>query len=139
MIQTVSQKINEFSLKYRKLLLAGMLVFLIIWFGYQVAFGTNESSYRMGFTQAATDWGCLGTPSDKPGEDCGYGYFNPTDDVCYASNPHVDNVTACDDGYIAGYVHWCSSDQKDCVNLVKHVGFPEIVQTLKLKASEIAH
>jgi hypothetical protein len=97
----------------------------------QVAYATNESSYKKGFNEAATDWSCLAHPPTQPGADCGYIEFDPGD-ICYSNNTrdHIDNVTACDDGYIMGFVHWCSSDQNACVNLVKHTGFPEVVRTI---------
>jgi hypothetical protein len=76
---------------------------LVAYFIYQVAFATNESSYRKGFNEAKTDWNCLATSGD-----CDYPYFN-SGDVCYPKN--IDNMTACNDGYIAGFVNWCGNSQ----------------------------
>ena len=87
----------------------------------QTAFATNEGSYQEGYHQAISFYGpyCAGDPNaDGPG--C------PANDAaisaCYKGTVDdkygtVTNSTACMDGYMNGWKHWCKGNVKDCADM----------------------
>jgi hypothetical protein len=79
---------------YERLITAGGIATLIAIFTYQVAYGTNESSYKWGFKNGFQSSKC------DPGM---RGKCSAVDsfDACSTANP-VTNVTACEDGFAQG-------------------------------------
>jgi hypothetical protein len=63
---------------------------------------TNEHDYQAGFKAAEGDY------ADCTNGGCDLRYGN--DVVDYCSGSAIDNLTACQDGYINGWKHWCESD-----------------------------
>ncbi|MGC2683922.1 MAG: hypothetical protein WA323_18845 [Candidatus Nitrosopolaris sp.] len=100
---------------------ASAIAALVAVFCYQVAYGTNESSYNYGFKTATYASKCLAHPS-FPGDDCSRSYISP-DWGCSpdseATSNVVTNQTACNDGFVTGFVHWCASDMQGCIGQVK--------------------
>jgi len=108
--------------KKQEWLITGALIALILaGLGYQWVYGTTESSYKRGYWLGFFDYSCL-NPSD--GEPCSGQYAHQMSDLCSVINAGSDtilsgitNSTACKDGYIDGWAHWCKTDAKDCDTL----------------------
>jgi hypothetical protein len=82
-----------------------------------IAHATNESSYQYGLKQGFSDYNTAVTNSadaDMPSSSW---------DVQTCQH-HVDNSTACVDGYIDGWKHWCKSDGVDCGTWAANKIFP---------------
>ncbi|MGC2685579.1 MAG: hypothetical protein WA323_27290 [Candidatus Nitrosopolaris sp.] len=81
---------------------------------YQVAYGTNESSYKYGYNAGRNNpySGCL--------------YFDgDCDDAVHDSCQLWNTVTsACVDGFVNSWKHWCSTDMITCAKLVVENAFP---------------
>jgi len=89
--------------KQNRILLGLTIAALIEIFFYQVAYATNESSYKLGFNNAMVEYHCYAHTSMKPGEDCGYIELAPSD-ACYTqNNPQMTNKTVCSDGFYNGF------------------------------------
>jgi hypothetical protein len=74
-----------------------------------IAHATNEGSYRFGYSAGYDDYhNCFIGDCSPPSNDEALG-------ICIVGNQAVTNSTACLDGYIQGWQHWCKSDTKDCV------------------------
>lgn len=100
-------------------------------FIYQVAYGTNESSYKFGYRTGKYDYPNCTLPADKSNGEiadcfgpsqCNYfsnntifgGVYNYTNGLYYpVSQGHVTNPTACVDRYINGWNHVCKPGAKD--------------------------
>ncbi|MFZ0514399.1 MAG: hypothetical protein WAM14_22535 [Candidatus Nitrosopolaris sp.] len=54
---------------------------------------------------------------NKEDDDCGMGLTYGPDNDC--SSTRETNMTACADGYYNGFIHWCSTDVKDCADKLK--------------------
>jgi hypothetical protein len=74
----------------------------------QLAYATNESSYNYGFKQGFSDYNTpvVNIDADDP---------TPNIDVQACDNSvlggsALTNSTACIDGYIDGWQHWCKMD-----------------------------
>jgi hypothetical protein len=91
-----------------------------------LAYATNESSYQSGYKNAIQVSSCIATQiRTDSGDDCsrgtvsyywGCGVDNPSDTGNISA---VTNKTACNDGFINGFVHWCGTDQKGCAVVLK--------------------
>jgi hypothetical protein len=94
-----------------------------------LAWATNESSYNAGYKNAMQVAKCTATQVfTNNGDDCGRGevsYYwtcgiqNPSDTGDISA---VTNKTACDDGAVNGFVHWCSTDNNGCAAVIKSGG-----------------
>lgn len=82
-------------------------------------YGTNEGSYKYGFNNAVSDFtNCyIGWTSS---EGCFLnGHYEPIAECYVGAGPGiVTNSTACTNGYIIGWEHWCQKNTKDCVGLI---------------------
>ena len=110
---------------------------LVAIFFYQACFAkaTNESSYRWGYDNAVAEYKCLAHVT--PDGDCGVTTATSSGDFCWS---HVSNATACNDGFFSGYVHWCASDMKSCINFLKqNIGaradYPSTTKAMEYKWS----
>jgi hypothetical protein len=101
-----------------RLITIGMIAILATTFSYQVAFGTNESSYSWGYTGAVSIYQCAARAIQDPHEDCNDGQDYYPSAICWTRN-EITNLTACNDGYLDGYAHWCASDEKHCAQLIR--------------------
>jgi hypothetical protein len=88
-----------------------LAAFLVRYFAYQVAYGTNESSYQHGYRTAIAIYECGVIQTS----DCD----TPTSDDVNTVCVNTSNSTACMDGYLNGWSHWCSTDSKDCATLAQ--------------------
>jgi hypothetical protein len=86
--------------------------------GTQLAYATNESSYKIGFNGAVTLYHCFAHRPTAQDEDCGMVSNSSPSYECW-SDKSMTNTTACNDGYIAGFVHWCTSDENGCISIFK--------------------
>jgi hypothetical protein len=97
--------------KKEKILLIGLVALLIGYGIYQTVYATNESSYKTGYSLGSDDsnWkrACTDFESD-----------------CNTSCGVTSNDTACTDGYIVGWEHWCSGNLELCEKLVMNGLFP---------------
>jgi hypothetical protein len=78
-----------------------------------IARATNERSYKWGFSVGFSDYNhCF----DINALDCSPPNNDAPLEVCVSNpvNHEVTNSTACIDGYIQGWQHWCKLDLKDC-------------------------
>jgi hypothetical protein len=89
-----------------------------------LSYASNEGSYKYGFNSAVSDYetcyqGWMGT------EGCSIGSDQPISE-CYvgAGSGNVTNSTACTDGYMNGWKHWCNHNAKDCAELTTSDLFP---------------
>jgi hypothetical protein len=115
---------------------------LVAMFFYQVGFAkaTNESSYQVGFSAAYSGYDCYATDPD-----CDAPTTNATDECSlplpsYDQSAHwglapgfshmqlkdvpllkdvLTNSTACEHGFIDGFVHWCSLYTIHCSRLLR--------------------
>jgi hypothetical protein len=82
---------------------------------------TNEHDYKAGFDVAVAQYSCKG--------DC----QNPTDidavAACGIGKPlgwyTITNSTACEDGYLNGWKHWCKTNAQACVGICNTTLFLE--------------
>jgi hypothetical protein len=103
-----------------------MLVILFVGLavGPTLSYATNEGSYKYGFNNAVSDYetcyqGWTGT------EGCNIGSDEPISECYVGAGPgNVTNSTACFDGYMNGWKHWCRENAKDCVGLTTADIFP---------------
>jgi hypothetical protein len=80
-----------------------------------IAHATNEGSYIFGYSAGYDDYhNCFIGDSTRIG-DCSPPSNDEALGICVVGNQAVTNSTACLDGYIQGWQHWCKSDTKDCV------------------------
>jgi len=93
------------------------LLLLLIIANTANAFTNNQSSYKFGFDAGfgsyqlgVTNHGEDGPPdSDTINADC----------ISMAHLAHIINSTACFDGFLDGWTHWCGMHERDCaVNAV---------------------
>lgn len=103
-----------------KIVTIALVAFLVGMFCYQVAYGTNKSSYHYGWLAGFGTYQCRITEGGCDGPGVSSNDIN-TDCVGLAANSggQDTNSTACTDGFIAGFVHWCGIHQKDCVSVFK--------------------
>jgi hypothetical protein len=107
--------------KQEKIATIALAAFLAAMFCYQVAYGTNESSYKYGYGQGKSEWvNCTDFDAD-----CSDGLSDCHSPVTtYAKNStsgyydirtdHYDimtNTTACIDGYVHAWNHVCNQKQ----------------------------
>jgi hypothetical protein len=92
----------------------------------QHAFATNESSYQYGlfrgfddYQDGAHDASSSGPPAGPDIEGC--------NTAGHDSDPRTTNSTACKDGYLDGWEHWCKSDGVYCAFYVAGGDYPIIV------------
>jgi hypothetical protein len=102
----VSKRTNRICIA---LVIAGFIAYGF----YQVVYATNDESYRFGYNFATENWGA-GTPLKS---DQIWG-------LCNDQTRGISNETACVDGIVNGWEHWCKSDTSDCVNDMLHLEFP---------------
>jgi len=127
------------SKKTNRICLGLAIAALVAIFCYQVAYGTNEISYRFGYKTTVNTASCIATQiRTDNGDDCNRGIMSPTWVCGYPNDPDADNAlninpntgfytpkivvtnqTACNDGFYNGFVHWCSTDVKGCVDVLK--------------------
>ncbi|MFZ0221600.1 MAG: hypothetical protein WAM42_07890 [Candidatus Nitrosopolaris sp.] len=108
-----------------------LAAFLVGYFCCQVAYGTNESSYKYGFNTAIDNLTNLITV--PPSWNTQVPNICDTQDGCPGSDDaqnycltgqvaKVTNSTACIDGYVNGWRHWCTEDSyknaEYCTDLV---------------------
>lgn len=89
------------------LVLVGSVTVVAI--GTQLAYATNESSYKFGFQQGKTQYSQCTYRGDED-EPCDSGYSSCTGTWNNAITI-VTNVTACIDGYIHAWNHVCNPAQ----------------------------
>ena len=90
-----------------------------------IADATNEGSYKFGFSVGFSDYNhCFDNDADAL--DCSPPDNDTPLQVCVNNpvNHEVTNSTACIDGYVQGWQHWCKSDAKDCVDFMLSGHFP---------------
>ena len=90
-----------------------------------IAHATNEGSYKFGFSVGFSDYNhCFDNDADAL--DCSPPDNDAPLQVCVNNpvNHEVTNSTACIDGYVQGWQHWCKSDAKDCVDFMLSGRFP---------------
>jgi hypothetical protein len=78
-----------------------------------IAHAKNESSYKYGFETGFESYQCV----SKNG-DCDDPSSDNINTICLNKSPLmviVSNSTACMDGYLNGWAHWCESDAKNCI------------------------
>jgi hypothetical protein len=112
--------------KKEKLALIGLVAILVGYGIYQTAYGTNESSYKIGYHYGFDSYACSTNPH-SPDKGCDGPDPSQANIVSICSgvgNPAITNSTACIDGYYNGFVHWCSADAKDCAMMVKQGDAP---------------
>jgi hypothetical protein len=96
--------------------------------GAQLAHATNESSYKAGYWLGFNNYKC--TTLDDP---CSGPFASQMSNECAVGPGDVQgwavtNSTACTDGYIDGFTHWCSQDTKDCAWEIKEGNAPAMTQ-----------
>jgi hypothetical protein len=90
-----------------------------------LAYATNESSYKYGYSSAFNNYKCATTG------DCDMvSSQSPVYDLCVIGQK-VTNTTACSDGYVNGWTAWCKTDTKDCLSNVLYGNFPDVNHVLK--------
>jgi hypothetical protein len=105
-----------------------LAAFLIGMFLYQVAYGTNESSYQYGYKAGREGYQCSNYDADCSNglESCvvhiyyGTGYVKDANSSSYG----VTNQTACDDGFVHGWKQWCNPDLALCAKFFLGNIFP---------------
>jgi hypothetical protein len=104
-----------------------LLLPLLLLMTTTLAWATNESSYKEGFNNAFDGYNCVQT------EDCDIIANNGGELICnnQLDNPHVSNSTACIDGYVDGWKHWCNIDMKDCLADILVGYFPDVNHVLQ--------
>jgi hypothetical protein len=88
-----------------------------------LAYATNESSYRYGYSTTFNAYKCNIT------DDCDMINSDPLNG-CWTING-VTNETACADGNVDGWKAWCKTDIKNCLDNVLNGNFPDIHHVLK--------
>jgi hypothetical protein len=84
-----------------------------------LAYATNESSYLVGYQQATHQYpGCTiidpgGSEPGCPDSDAAI-YSCYKGETLFHTSETVTNVTACMDGYVNGFNHYCKEHVKDC-------------------------
>ena len=108
---------------YERLITVGGIAVLVAIFCYQVAYGTNESSYQWGYKSGREGYECRNYDADcnnglgtcDIGAKLSYGIVTPP------GVPHLEgsvtNRTACLDGYVNGWKHWCNTTYRYVPNL----------------------
>ena len=95
--------------------------FLVGYFAYQVAYGTNESSYQYGYKIGRQGYDCSNFDAD-----CDNGLSSCTIGPQYLVIPYklgsekyyVTNQTACDDGFVNGWKQWITSADLEYMTLI---------------------
>ena len=82
-----------------------------------IPYGTNESSYKNGFSSAVGVYQCyVHTP---PNEELvlilARAHYCDSDGNAIGQ---ITNATAWTDGYYQGFIHWCKSDVDGCVSIL---------------------
>jgi hypothetical protein len=58
------------------------------------------------------------------GDDCARGEITPGwTCVVDKQTPVMTNTTACNDGFVNGFVHWCSGNMLGCATVIKNGDF----------------
>jgi hypothetical protein len=117
---------------YERLITTGAIAALVAIFFYQVTYGTNESSYQWGYKSGKEGYECSNYDADcnnglgacDIGAKLSYGIVTPP------GVPHLEgsvtNKTACLDGYVYGWKHWCNGDLSLCAKFVMSNVFPGV-------------
>jgi len=109
---------------------------LVAIFFYQVAYATNESSYQVGFRAAYSGYNCYATdpecdpPTTNATDECSLPLPSNYDHTLWGLAPNfpknapllkdvLTNSTACEHGFIDGFVHWCSLYTVHCSRLLR--------------------
>jgi hypothetical protein len=80
----------------------------------KAVYTTNEGSYKWGYSGAIDEYtGCQTSP-----DDCAAPSGNG---ICAWQ---ITNATACLDGYLNGWKHWCVSNAKTCADFTTYGMFP---------------
>jgi hypothetical protein len=116
--------------KQEKIATIALAAFLIAYFCYQVAYGTNEGSYQWGYKSGREGYECGNYDADCDnglgdiGAKLSYGIVTPP------GVPHLEgsvtNRTACLDGYLNGWKNWCNDDLSLCAKFVVSNVFPGV-------------
>ena len=109
----------------------GLAAFLVGYFCYQVAYGmTTEGSYQQGYK-----WGRDGYQCSNFNADCDNGLNScNVGTAIYQNVPNnyarivdsISNRTACLDGMVNGWKHWCNTDLGLCAKFVLSNVFPGV-------------
>jgi hypothetical protein len=100
---------------HERLIIAGLATLLVGYFVYQVAYGTNESSYKWGYRQGKLEYSNC-TSIDNGCGTADTSCFSPihiatgVGTTHYRDTPHYEimtNKTACMNGYIHAWNHIC--------------------------------
>jgi len=122
----------KLSKRTERIITAGMVAALVAYFCYQVAYGTNESSYQWGYKSGREGYECSNYDADCDnglgtcdiGAKLSYGIVTPP------GVPHLEgsvtNKTACLDGFVNGWKHWCNDDLSLCAKFVMSNVFPGV-------------
>src|SRR5215469_3151988 len=98
--------------KTERIAIIGLAAFLVGYFAYQAAYGTNESDYKYGYKDGLGEYHhCYINHICAVSEDiytaaCEPGGLNLGSTPVY----HVDNETACQHGYNHGWIKECFND-----------------------------
>src|SRR5215467_12052870 len=105
--------------KIERIVIIGLAVFLVGYFVYQVAYGTNESSYKWGFKLGKEevsnckdcDADCSGSNQDcaVPGNIIKGGVYDKFGDSKQEVVGPLTNQTGCIDGFVNGWNHVCAN------------------------------
>ena len=99
--------------KTERIAIIELAAFLVGYFAYQVAYGTNESDYKYGYKAGKGEYQqCSNTHTctvseNLLGVECEH-HTGPNFGSVLTYN--VDNETACNHGYFHGWIHECLKD-----------------------------
>jgi len=91
---------------------------------------SNEHDFRYGFHWGVDDY----NSSSKDNSDLDF-FVDSNNDVqlcqvghdVFGNKNDVTNSTACRDGYVAGWKHWCQSDALDCAYWAATGTYPSLI------------
>jgi hypothetical protein len=105
--------------------------FLVGMFFYQVAYGmTTEGSYQQGYKWGRDGYQCSNFNADRDNglNSCNVGtaiYQNVPNNYARIVDS-ISNRTACLDGMVKGWKHWCNTDLELCAKFVLSNVFPGV-------------
>lgn len=111
--------------KQERIATIALAAFLIGMFCYQVAYGaTTEDNYQYGYKVGRQGYDCSNFDADCDNglTSCDYGYVHGTGSGNQTFT--VTNKTACFDGFVNGWEHWCNTDLALCAKYVLSNVFP---------------
>lgn len=101
----------------KSLMIKMALVVVMLLLMPTISYGTNESSYRVGYGE-----GSLKSSYITPGAN----WLPELDNSC-ALGDAVTNTTACQDGFFNGYKNWCIKNAVNCIGNIVMGDFPNML------------